>query len=397
MLDIEKEFDLQLKGMLEDAEIKPSSRVWKGVASRLDKIGAAAVPSRPSYNWMRWAGAALAFGAVALGVFFSFPKHEETEDIALIAANDNNRSNDIDSILAIAENDSDKKIQTRKNSETFILKESVTPSVLSASATETVDTIQEGSSNTESSKEPKPGKDEAVKRSSSGEQASRYFAQLEYEEKQKERPANRAIYTKGVVGSNDGSGFRTKPMGFMAPAGTYSKSEISEISSSTYGVPVSFGLGVRFYILPKLSIGTGIDCSILSRTFTGKRNLEYGIGEAGNVRHNMVYLGIPLNLYYDVLDFENLKVYAYAGAEAEYCVSNKYTLYTNPNFSYSTAVKGLQYSLAAGLGVEFSLGRSIGLYLDPGIRYYLPSNQPKSIRTEKPMMFNFDAGLRFKF
>ena len=39
---------------------------------------------------------------------------------------------------------------------------------------------------------------------------------------------------------------------------------------------------------------------------------------------------------------------------------------------------------------------SIGLYLDPSVRYYFHGNQPKSIRTDKPFMFNLDAGLRFK-
>ena len=57
----------------------------------------------------------------------------------------------------------------------------------------------------------------------------------------------------------------------------------------------------------------------------------------------------------------------------------------------------LQYSVGGGLGIEFSLSRALGLYIDPGIRYYLPSDQPKSIRTDKPLMVNFDAGLRFNF
>ena len=52
-------------------------------------------------------------------------------------------------------------------------------------------------------------------------------------------------------------------------------------------------------------------------------------------------------------------------------------------------------SCGAGVGVEFRLSGKLGLYLDPGVRYYFPNSQPKSIRTDKPFMFNFDAGLRF--
>jgi hypothetical protein len=47
--------------------------------------------------------------------------------------------------------------------------------------------------------------------------------------------------------------------------------------------------------------------------------------------------------------------------------------------------------------VEFLLGRRVGLYLDPGVNYYFPCSQPRSIRTEKPLLLNFDVGLRFNF
>ena len=57
----------------------------------------------------------------------------------------------------------------------------------------------------------------------------------------------------------------------------------------------------------------------------------------------------------------------------------------------------LQFSVGAGLGVEFLLGQRVGLYIDPGVNYYFPCNQPRSIRTEKPLLLNFDVGLRFNF
>ena len=58
---------------------------------------------------------------------------------------------------------------------------------------------------------------------------------------------------------------------------------------------------------------------------------------------------------------------------------------------------GLQFSVDAGLGVEFLLSRRVGLYVDPGVSYYFPCNQPRSLRTEKPLLLNFDVGLRFNF
>ena len=70
-------------------------------------------------------------------------------------------------------------------------------------------------------------------------------------------------------------------------------------------------------------------------------------------------------------------------------------MFSSPRITCSEPVRKLQFSVGAGVGVEFRLSGKLGLYLDPGVRYYFPNSQPKSIRTDKPFMFNFDAGLRF--
>ena len=54
-----------------------------------------------------------------------------------------------------------------------------------------------------------------------------------------------------------------------------------------------------------------------------------------------------------------------------------------------------QFSAALGVGIQFKVSDKLGIYLDPAVRYYFHGNQPKSVRTDKPFMFNFDAGLRF--
>ena len=68
MQDKYNDFDLQIRSMLEDAEVKPSRRAWRGISSRLD--AAAATGTAAYAAWAKWAGAALACAAVAVGVFF---------------------------------------------------------------------------------------------------------------------------------------------------------------------------------------------------------------------------------------------------------------------------------------------------------------------------------------
>ena len=165
---------------------------------------------------------------------------------------------------------------------------------------------------------------------------------------------------------------------------------ITEQSASAYGIPLSLGIGVRYSFTPRLSLGAGLNWSMLTRTFTGSYD-----GTTGDVDHTMHYVGIPLNIYFNALQTSDVKFYVFAGGSAEYCVSNSYVFRSDVRqATLSEPVKGLQYSVAAGLGVEFRISESIGLYFDPSARYYPSSGHPRSVRTDKPFMANFEAGLR---
>ena len=400
-----KDFDLEVRSMLEDAEVKPSHRVWRGISSRLDAASAA---GSESPAWMRWAGAALAFAAaLGLGVFLVGTQPKEipsSEDVALVAEvpgslqdsqdfqtdatgllaeavpqqeEPRSREASLPGGAAVADNNNYGAIADNDSAEAAIV-------------AEPAEEQEEAAAEKRASVSSRPG---AAYNYSSEEDSAEEdgFALLEAEDARRGRSARRtALYLKGAVGGNDSDMRTSRPYAAMAPGnGT---SGISELSTSTYGVPFTLGLGVRFYLVGGLSIGTGIDYSLLTRTFTGKYD-----GTAGNVSHTLQYIGVPLGLYYDLLSFDKVKFYVYGLGEAEYCISNRYTLYASPNVSCSDKVEKLQYSVGAGLGLEFRLSRMLGLYIDPGLRYYFPCDQPKSVRTDKPVSVNFDAGLRFNF
>lgn len=197
------------------------------------------------------------------------------------------------------------------------------------------------------------------------------------------------LYAQGTLGSNDPDFRRTFRGAFMAPG---EPSGFTEQGASSYGIPFTVGIGARFHLTPRLSLGTGLDYSLLTRTFAGSYQ-----DVSGSVSHTMHYLGIPVKLYYDIISSGKIDFYVYGGGEIEYCVSNQYRLFSNPDIVKSYPVSGPQFSAGGGLGVEFRLTRRVGLYFDPGVNYYFPGNQPKSIRTEKPFLLSFDAGVRFNF
>ncbi len=405
-------FDLRMRSMLEDAEAKPSKRVWKGISSRLD---GASDRSTGQYGLMRWAGAALAFAAaLGVGFFFAGTRSSEVQpqEVSLVAqavravepAEASARAAETEDSAEPAEASGPQSVAGPRRTAVLQGGAEVGDGIMaSAAESDEADAAKAAPASVEDGtadagarqvKDRRPSPDsDAV-----GEDG---FAILEAEDARRARAARRtALYFKGAVGGND-SDFRvSRPYASMSPG--YGVSGISELSTSTYGVPLTVGLGVRFYLIGGLSIGTGIDYSLLTRTFTGKYT-EYAAGgevvrsEAGNVSHRLQYIGIPVGLYYDVLSFDKLKFYIYGLGEAEYCISNRYTLYASPDIRCGDKVEKLQYSVGAGLGLEIGLSRTLGLYLDPGLRYYFPCDQPKSVRTDKPVSFNFDAGLRFKF
>ena len=55
----------------------------------------------------------------------------------------------------------------------------------------------------------------------------------------------------------------------------------------------------------------------------------------------------------------------------------------------------LQCTGGCVIGVKYLFCNSVFIYSDPGIRYYFDCGQPRSIRTQQPLMMNFEVGLRF--
>ncbi len=179
---------------------------------------------------------------------------------------------------------------------------------------------------------------------------------------------------------------------------------ITETGSSSYGIPVSFGIGAKFFIGRRWAIGAGLNYTIMTRSFNGiyidpatssSSGLSYEFNET-KIRNSVSYIGIPINAYFSIIRTNIVDFYVYAGGSAEKCVANVYRM-QDPVASYKENVNGFQFSVGAGLGVEFVVADILGIYADPSVRYYFKdANQPKSIRTENPVSFGFELGLRIR-
>lgn len=388
MQDNWQDFDRQIGSMLQDAEVKAPRRVWRAVSARLGQAAAAAA-------WWRWAVPAFAVAALAaLGLFLSGTFRSSGPALPgndIIIAQNVDEPQEVTPAVtesepqAVQVADSPASAPRRSLAAVTEAPEAAVPQVSEA----------EPEDQTVSGEAALP--DEPVSEAVSDKDATDTAAQWAQIEKEDARQASRFrlsnLYAQGGVGGNDSNiSYGGTGISRMAPGLGSPDAGISENSTSTYGIPFTLGLGARFHVAPRLSLGTGLEYSLLTRTFTGSYSDSY----TGTIAHSVQYVGVPVNAYYDLMATRDglLGIYAWGGGSAELCVGNSYRLLTT-SATIKDKVGSMQFSAALGLGFEFRLSDKLGLYVDPAVRYYFHGNQPKSVRTDKPLMFSMDAGLRF--
>lgn len=410
MQDNWQDFDRHIRSVMQDAEEKAPRRVWRAVSSRLDSVAAAAA-------WWRWAVPAFAAAALVAGLFFSgiFDRRADAPgDIQILA--DSGQQSGL-SVDALAEAEVLPEIipelpapAARRAGKAPAVSGTVRPAVsgevpaVSGTGSGTDLQAEEGSkdlsaSESTVSQEIDPSsKDEAVQNDKEAEDIAAQWARISNEGQHRTSGLRiGSLYAQGGVGGNDSNiSYGGNGISRMAPGAGSADAGISETSASTYGVPFTVGLGVSFPVSEKLSIGTGLGYSLLTRSFTGSYT---GGGETynGSIFHNVSYVGVPVNAYYKLIGTRDglMDVYAWGGGSAEICVANNYRLVNAQSRLINDKAGAFQFSAALGVGIQFKVSDKLGIYLDPAVRYYFHGNQPKSVRTDKPFMFNFDAGLRF--
>jgi len=371
------EFDLKVRSLLEDAEEPVPSRLWSCVSSRLDRAAAPVV----SPVW-KWAGVVLAAAAVVAGA-------------VLLVGNE-------DRMDAIMENNSVAQVVNLPK-ENIVLETPVVEKaapIMEEPALETKESAPAAKEQVQETREQvletEKAAPEAKKPATAGETWTDPFAEHQTPAKKSVRPSS--IFAQGTLGGNDNGGAKILQSRYGVQKNASSPG-IQEKSVSTFDIPVTFGLGVKFGLTERLSLGTGLEWSLLSRSFDGIYTKVLPDGSDvqtanGLITHNLQYIGVPVNVYFDIIQGKATSFYVWGGGEAQKCISNTYRISVSDE-TYSKSVSGLQFSVGAGFGVEFAIADRMGAYIDPSVRYWFGDGQPKSIRTEKPLTIGFEAGLRF--
>lgn len=164
----------------------------------------------------------------------------------------------------------------------------------------------------------------------------------------------------------------------------------------SYSMPISFGFTVRKRLNERIGVESGLTYTYLSTRFrqTGRYSTE--------VRSNLHYLGIPLNLIVNLWDHPRWNIYFSAGVMMEKGIQAVYnqrktSMDLVDNRTIKEGIRGLQWSANVSVGAAYRVYRDWSLYLEPRFSYYFDSDQPVSIRTDKPLGFGLNAGIRFEF
>ena len=396
--------DLLMRSILEGGQEEVPAHVWEGVSAGLDK----AARRRKAALWWRRAAAGGAVAAAVAAVLLLNPGGSG-EDIVPI--------DEGGGLIAVVEPaDTSDSVNPEE-----VLIAQAEPVVRPASAGRRAENAAEAVAELT---ETGPEETESVEQAEVVEQAGRsedaetinvaektaeepasektYFPEDWGEDEEKAAKVKTSLTLSGLTGTNSAQNSARRnlikrPSISKAPA----KTGVKETSTnSTYGIPLSFGAGVKLEFTPKWSLGAGISYSLLSRKFYGEYQKVNASGiiensTSSDITNTQHYIGIPVNAFYNIVDSKNVNFYAYAGGAVEKCISDSYAL-ANTTITHKESPSGVQWSANIGIGAEFMIGNHLGLYIDPSLRYYFDNGQPKSIRTAQPFMLGFEMGLRVR-
>lgn len=202
------------------------------------------------------------------------------------------------------------------------------------------------------------------------------------------------VYSEGMISS----GVSSEMSGNPSSSATCNSVDMAQVKSGnvasefsdkavsyTHRQPVRISLFISREFGAASAVESGLVYSI--------HRTEYAFaasGAASNVR-TLHYLGIPLNLRWNIVARPQFDAYLKAGAMAEKCLGGTNDIYLRPD------TRTLYLSLNGAAGAEYLISDHLGIFAEPGISYYLPNDSYTiSIYNDNPLSFSLNAGVRFR-
>ena len=142
---------------------------------------------------------------------------------------------------------------------------------------------------------------------------------------------------------------------------------------SEHHLPIRLELSLNYQLSPRLALLSGISYTYLYSEF------KIPLYSNASYDQKLHYLGIPLGLSYQLWAASRFQLYLSGGLMLEKCLNEK----------------PWQWSVEASAGIEYSLVRQLGLYLEPSIGYYFKDGTSfEHYYKEHPLAPSIEFGLR---
>lgn len=167
--------------------------------------------------------------------------------------------------------------------------------------------------------------------------------------------------------------------------------------SAEHELPLTFVLSAARQLSDRLNIESGLQYTLLRSKIVYHRpgNLIYQ-----NVSSH--YIGVPLKLNFRLFSYKKMKMYITAGGAVDFPIgksakttdrSSDYQPYTLPDLKARP-----QFSVSGGIGIQLSLSKHVGLYVEPSARHCFDNRASMpTYWQEHPTGFSIPVGLRINW
>ena len=166
-----------------------------------------------------------------------------------------------------------------------------------------------------------------------------------------------------------------------------------------YDIPVTASAMFRYNISKRWSVDAG-----LSFTRTGASWRSGSESHYYRSKQKAYFIGIPASINFTIFDSRYFSIYALAGGSVEKCVAgNISTLLvgglenSNPNKKEDLPEHPWQFSISAGVGLQFNITRQYSLFAEPKAAYYFDTAKDILLRKDNTPQFNLSVGMRFNY
>lgn len=168
------------------------------------------------------------------------------------------------------------------------------------------------------------------------------------------------------------------------------------VRKTHHSLPLTYSLSLRYQANRRIGLESGIQYTRLNSLFQ--------TGEGFNridERQRIDYLGVPLKMSYRIWSGKHVGIYTSAGVTLEIpvksTVTTEYILNSQPQLRDNHHLDvPLQWSTGIGIGIQYNITPTIGIFTEPGVQYYIPIGSGfETYRTQHPFTITIPAGLRF--